>query len=83
MVLLRGVYLAGTEPHAEFYSSGVTSVPWLCFNIHSITFPFIEMVQLFADMSLCDQQFNSNKIVNSSISGNYNFNFDHMAAILQ
>ena len=42
LALLRGVYLAGTEPHAEFHSSGVTSVPWLCFNIHSTTFPFIE-----------------------------------------
>ena len=27
--------LAGTEPHAEFHSNDVTSVPWLCSDIHS------------------------------------------------
>lgn len=31
------MYLADTEPHAEFHSSGVTDVPWLCSDIHSTT----------------------------------------------
>ena len=28
--------IADTEPHAELHSSDVTSVPWLCADIHSI-----------------------------------------------
>ena len=27
---------ADAEPHAELHSSDVTSVPWLCFQHHSI-----------------------------------------------
>ena len=28
--------IADTEPYAELHSSDVTSVPWLCADIHSI-----------------------------------------------
>ena len=80
MALLRGLYLAGTEPHAEFASSGVASVPWLCFNIHSITFTFTTWLNCcrYENWWVFYLHFNSNKIDNSSC--NYNFDFSHMTA---
>lgn len=82
------VYLATTEHHTGFHSSAVISVPWLCFNVPPITFPFMKWMGCFyfSDLGRClsllDQQFNTIKLIIALFSCNYYFDFGPMAAIL-